>query len=359
MNEEFAFETFDEQPFSMETEEETHFERGRGGARRFGQRPRGRIYRPIVDPRYARRRLRRRLPIRRRVRQLVWPGWVFPPGYPQPTTPFPVDPPAAPPKPRPAGGGGSAGFGSPVPPTEPVDVSPDVDVEPAGVETPDTPEPTDSGDSEFFLGSLFNWLMPFVPKPVETPGGGRIKDKRAPGKSDIVNVGGVQRQIPVHRLAAEAWQAMVDAARADGVAEPLLRPVSGFRDPAHQAVLWEQALKRYGSAEAARKWVAPPGSSPHQSGRAMDLYLGGSNDSANVAKLRTLPAYRWLVGNAQRFGFYPYDAEPWHWEYNPPAAGSGEMEFAQPGFGIDPRTYRPQRPGPRPGAGHGECTCPR
>lgn len=329
MNEEFAFETFAEQPFFLETEEETHFERGRGGARRFGQRPRGRGYRtrPIVDPRYS-RPFRRRFPVRRRIRrpipQLVWPGWVFPPVYP---TPFPGDPSGA--SPKPAGGGGSAGFGSPVPPVEPVDAAPDVDVdvEPAGVEAPDTPEPTDAGDSEFFLGNVFTTLRPFVPTPVENPGGGRIKDKRAPGKSDIVNVRGVQRQIPLHRLAAEAWQAMVDAARADGLAEPLLRPVSGFRDPAHQAVLWKRALERYGSAEKARKWVAPPGSSPHQSGRAMDLYLGGSNDSANVAKLRTLPAYRWLVGNARRFGFYPYEAEPWHWEFNPPAATSGEIGF--------------------------------
>ena len=338
MNEEFAFETFAEQPFSMETEEETAFERGRVGARRVGQRPRGRGYRtrPIVDPRYS-RPFRRRVPVRRRIRrpipQLVWPGWVFPPGYPQP---FPGDPSAAPPQARPAGGGGSAGFGSPVPPVEP-DVAPDVDVEPAGVEASGTPEPTDAADSEFFIGGAFASLRPFVPTPVENPGGGRIRDKRAPNKSDVVNVRGVQRQIPLHRLAAEAWQAMVDAARTDGLAEPLLRPVSGFRDPAHQAVLWQRALKRYGSAEKARKWVAPPGSSPHQSGRAMDLYLGGSNDSANVAKLRTLPAYRWLVGNARRFGFYPYEAEPWHWEFNPPAAARGEMEFALPG----------------------QCTCPR
>ena len=25
--------------------------------------------------------------------------------------------------------------------------------------------------------------------------------------------------------------------------------------------------------------------------------------------------YRWLVLNAERFGFVPYVYEPWHWEY--------------------------------------------
>ena len=27
------------------------------------------------------------------------------------------------------------------------------------------------------------------------------------------------------------------------------------------------------------------------------------------------PAYRWLVANADRFGFVPYPFEPWHWEW--------------------------------------------
>jgi LAS superfamily LD-carboxypeptidase LdcB len=43
--------------------------------------------------------------------------------------------------------------------------------------------------------------------------------------------------------------------------------------------------------------------------------------------MRDTPAYRWLVAHAERFGFYPYDLEPWHWEYNPPhevSAGARE-----------------------------------
>jgi len=161
----------------------------------------------------------------------------------------------------------------------------------------------------------------FRPTSVESPGGGRIRNKTAPRPSDVATVSGYGgKRIPLHRLAAEAWRALVSAARADGLREPLLLPTSGFRDPQHQERLWRAALERYGSPQEARKWVAPPGGSAHQSGRAIDFYVGGKNSSRNVAHLRTLPAYRWLVANAMRFGFYPYSAEPWHWEYNPPAA---------------------------------------
>ena len=129
----------------------------------------------------------------------------------------------------------------------------------------------------------------------------------------------------MHRLAGQAWQALVNAARADGVADPLLLPVSGYRSPEHQAKLWRAALERYGSAEEARRWVAPPGGSAHQSGRAIDFYLGSRNSSANVGALRSLPAHGWLATNTAHFGFYPYSAEPWHWEYNPPAAPQLEL----------------------------------
>ena len=172
----------------------------------------------------------------------------------------------------------------------------------------------------------------FRPVAVESPGGGRVRDKRDPAPADVTPVKGVNGPVPLHRLAAQAWTAMVGAARADGIAAPLLLPVSGYRSSRRQTQLFEAAKKRYGSVEEARKWVAPPGSSAHQSGRAIDLYLGERNDSANVAKLRRTRAYLWLVANAGRFGFYPYEREPWHWEYNPPATGA-TPELEQPWLG--------------------------
>lgn len=171
--------------------------------------------------------------------------------------------------------------------------------------------------------------LPFIPVAVEMPGGGRIKNKTVPNRSDIVYVkGAFSKKVPLHRSAAAAHEALLCAARADGIREPLLRPTgsrSGFRDPEQQAAAWKRALVKYGSEENARKWVAKPGSSAHQSGRAIDFYLGGLNDSRNVTKLRQTPAYRWLAANAHRFGFYPYRAEPWHWEYNPSASRQPEI----------------------------------
>jgi D-alanyl-D-alanine carboxypeptidase len=161
----------------------------------------------------------------------------------------------------------------------------------------------------------------FRPVPVEARGGRRIEDLRPPDAANVVVVSGVGgKRVPLHRLAAAGWAEMVKAARAAGIQSPLLLPVSGYRSPERQKRLWANALKKYGSPAKARKWVAPPGGSAHQTGRAIDLYLGGRNASENVATLRTLPAYSWLVANAARFGFYPYEKEPWHWEYNPPVS---------------------------------------
>jgi hypothetical protein len=89
---------------------------------------------------------------------------------------------------------------------------------------------------------------------------------------------------------------------------------------ARQRGLWTAALRRYGSPQAARRWVAPPGGSTHHTGRAIDLALGTRNSSDNIRALRATLPYRWLVCNAPRFGFFPYAVEPWHWEFNPDAA---------------------------------------
>jgi len=149
---------------------------------------------------------------------------------------------------------------------------------------------------------------PFVPVPVERPGGGRIADRTPPAPADIVVVDGFERTVPLHRLAAEAWAALTAAARADGHAAPLLLPVSGYRTVEEQAWLWEGALTRYGDPEVACQWVARP----------------GTIESEYVDAMRRTPAWHWLVAHAETFGFYPYDTEPWHWEYNPLWPVSGD-----------------------------------
>ena len=168
---------------------------------------------------------------------------------------------------------------------------------------------------------------PFVPVAVERPGGGRIADKTPPDPADIVVVEGLQRTVPLHRLAAGAWAALTAAGRSAGHPAPLLLPVSGYRSAEEQIWLWDAALVKYADPGIAELWVARPGTSAHQTGRAVDCHLGDPIESEYAGRMRALPVHRWLVDNAEGFGFYPYDAEPWHWEYNPPwpvPAGAGE-----------------------------------
>lgn len=78
---------------------------------------------------------------------------------------------------------------------------------------------------------------------------------------------------------------------------------SGYRSVERQTQLWNEALKKYGSPEAARKWVAPPGKSNHNHGLAADL---GYAD----AETR-----KWVHSNAAKYGLvFPLGNEPWHIE---------------------------------------------
>lgn len=91
-----------------------------------------------------------------------------------------------------------------------------------------------------------------------------------------------------------------------------LQVYSGYRSPELQASLWENALKKYGSPEKARKWVAPPGRSRHNTGQAADLKWNGTR----IDKLpENHPARVWLAENVSRFGLaQPMAWEPWQVE---------------------------------------------
>lgn len=94
-----------------------------------------------------------------------------------------------------------------------------------------------------------------------------------------------------------------------------LRIYSGYRSPDHQSRLWQQALKKYGSPEAARKWVAPPGRSYHNKGLAADLRY--ASDAVRD----------WAHKNAAQYGLhFPLAHEPWHIEL----AGSRSGPSPQP-----------------------------
>lgn len=142
--------------------------------------------------------------------------------------------------------------------------------------------------------------------------GGRIVDKRDPKPDELTKVDGKQ----VHQDCALALNAMRDAAYRDGIRLPLLGLQSGYRSSQQQTKLFAAALVKYGSKAKARKWVAPPGESAHESGCAFDLYLGEKMGTKpdQIRRLEATKAYQWLKVNAPKFGLAPYKAEPWHWE---------------------------------------------
>jgi D-alanyl-D-alanine carboxypeptidase len=98
----------------------------------------------------------------------------------------------------------------------------------------------------------------------------------------------------------------IDAARADGVD---LVVTSGWRSAAHQQRLYEDAIAKYGSPAAARRWVLPPEESAHVRGEAVDV---GPPAGA-----------RWLETHGVRYGLCRrYANEPWHFERLAAALGS-------------------------------------
>lgn len=115
---------------------------------------------------------------------------------------------------------------------------------------------------------------------------------------------------------------------------------SGYRSVERQKQLYANALRKYGSEKAARKWVAPPGRSRHNHGQAIDIRYGSDT------------ARNWVHKNAGTYGLhFPMSWEPWHIEL----AGSRDRPLGQgaaPGAHqhAPANTPAPQQP---QGDGHG------
>lgn len=159
----------------------------------------------------------------------------------------------------------------------------------------------------------------------------RLKDWTQPSPSELVTIPtsdcyDPSRPEELRKARTETYAAykhMVAAAAADpslglkvtqdgqlAPDEKFLKIVSAYRSQEYQDQLRKQS-PHSGSAGLATH-------SPHSTGRALDLYVGGEpvNTKDENRGLQTQgPVYRWLVKNAGRFGFRPYFYEPWHWEY--------------------------------------------
>jgi D-alanyl-D-alanine dipeptidase len=97
------------------------------------------------------------------------------------------------------------------------------------------------------------------------------------------------------------FKAAQAAAKIDGQA---LYIASGFRTLSRQQTLFAQAVRRYGSAQEASKWVAPPPVSHHPWGVAIDVNYPDEPVGAG-----------WLEINGSKFGLCRvFENEWWHFE---------------------------------------------
>lgn len=138
-------------------------------------------------------------------------------------------------------------------------------------------------DPEFFGGQDFvgraRWMRDYqngqipVEAMAQIPGGGYLRPD-----------------------AAAAFQAMYNAAKADGVIIDVGAHGAAYRDLETQVALYKEKGD-YDKGGLA----ADPGTSPHGWGIAVDVGEGGERE--------------WLEKNAHRFGFKTIPREPWHWEY--------------------------------------------
>ena len=152
--------------------------------------------------------------------------------------------------------------------------------------------------------------------------GNRLKNRTAASPDQLVTAPATDFYDPsraaenrqVERATYDAYLKMIAAASDDlklTANSKFLKIISAYRSREYQ----EQLRRKSPNAGSAGLAV---NNSPHFTGRALDLYVGGDpvdTKDANRAIQVDTSAYKWLVRNAEKFGFRPYFYEPWHWEY--------------------------------------------
>lgn len=150
-----------------------------------------------------------------------------------------------------------------------------------------------------------------------------------------LNKGIVQNTVPankdmyINQHALTALAELFKASQADGIQDLLL--TSAYRDIAYQEMLFEKQMNRYRNDhtedqayELASQAVAPPGTSEHQTGMAIDFL--STTQYTLTESFEGTPSGQWLLANAYKYGFilrYPKDKtditgimyEPWHYRY--------------------------------------------
>lgn len=139
-----------------------------------------------------------------------------------------------------------------------------------------------------------------------------------------------------YKLDQKAAQHAIDLVAAAGEAGFDMQLCSGYRTVEKSRELYERKVNQYisaGYAEAdakreAARWVAPPGTSEHHTGLAMDLVSAEYwADHADLEhEYENYDSFKWMVEHCAEYGFilrYPKDKqditgityEPWHYRY--------------------------------------------
>ena len=122
-----------------------------------------------------------------------------------------------------------------------------------------------------------------------------------------------QERWKLNRHALESFIRMREQAKAEGVDLFIL---SAHRNPQTA----QRNAARSGNPNAVASF------SSHSLGLAIDFKMSHGDlkvdetttrPMAEVVRMRESPVHKWLLLRGEEFGWYPYQNEPWHWEYNP------------------------------------------
>ncbi len=186
--------------------------------------------------------------------------------------------------------------------------------------------------SAFTRNPNFDWALVLVNKDHTLPENFQV---------ELANFSSTRK---IDARALSYLQAMINDAKADGIK---LNVISSYRSMQRQEELFTAKINEFiddgntreeAEIEAA-KIVAPPGTSEHGTGLAVDIVSMGwyENNASLTSKFDQTDEFKWLIANCAKYGFilrFPegkeeitsIDYEPWHYRFVGPENARYIME---------------------------------